>query len=284
MRRFEITLLMLALLGGGLPLGQPVQAAEPAPHCESNLGSPSDLEELKHGLVQGYLAQDTFPDSLKLLAPPPAPGSAAQALDDAYANLNIALQETPRWKQAATDADLGFPAAASIFSCSLGVEISEERTPRLYTLLRRSLTDAGLASYKAKMHYQRPRPFMSNRQSICTPQEESILRSDGSYPSGHTSVGWAWALILSEIAPSQQDQILQRGIEYGKSRNVCNVHWHSDVHAGQLIGSATVAQLHANPVFRADLRAAAAEIKAHRAVNPGANGIECEHEQQALRP
>ena len=124
---------------------------------------------------------------------------------------------------------------------------------------------------------------MSNRQSICTPEDESILRSDGSYPSGHTSVGWAWALILSEIAPSQQDQILQRGIEYGKSRNVCNVHWYSDVQAGQLIGSATVAQLHSNPVFRADLRAAAAEIKAQQALNRNANGIDCELEQKALR-
>ena len=284
MPRLETSLLILALLGGGLPLGGPVQAADAPSHCESNVGSPSDLKELKHGLVQGYLAQDTLPDSLELLAPPPAPGSAAQALDDEYANLSIDLQGTPRWNQAAKDADLDFPAAASIFSCSLGVEISEERTPRLYTLLRRSLTDAGLASYKAKIHYQRPRPFMSNRQSICTPEDESILRSDGSYPSGHTSVGWAWALILSEIAPSQQDQILQRGIEYGKSRNVCNVHWYSDVQAGRLIGSATVAQLHANPVFRADLRAAAAEVKAQKALNQNANGIDCELEQQALRP
>jgi acid phosphatase (class A) len=62
------------------------------------------------------------------------------------------------------------------------------------------------------------------------------------------------------------------------------VHWHSDVQAGLLMGSATVAQLQANPVFRADLRAAAAEVKAQQALNPNANGIDCELEQQALRP
>ena len=96
-------------------------------------------------------------------------------------------------------------------------------------------------------------------------------------------MGWAWALILSEIVPNQQDQILQRGREFGKSRNVCNVHWYSDVQAGLLTGAATVAQLQSNPVFRADLRAAAAEVKAQQALNPNANGIDCELEHKALR-
>ena len=220
MLQTRISRLILLLIGAGLAVVGPVEAGEVSSYCESNVGSPNDLKELKHGLLQGYLAPETLPDSLKLLTPPPAPGSAAQALDQDIARANFALEATARWTQASKDADLNFPAAASIFSCSLGIEISEERTPRLYTLLRRSLTDAGLASYKAKNHYQRSRPFIGNGQAICTPDDESILRTDGSYPSGHTSVGWAWALILSEIAPNQQDQILERGLEYGRSRNI----------------------------------------------------------------
>ena len=279
---FRFSRLVLLLIGAGLAVVGPVEAGELTSYCESNVGSPSDLKELKHGLVQGYLAPETLPDSLKLLAPPPAPGSAAQALDEEIARANFALEDSTRWTQAAKDADLHFPAAASIFSCSLGIEISEERTPRLYTLLRRSLTDAGLASYKAKNHYQRSRPFMGNGQAICTPDDEAILRTDGSYPSGHTSVGWAWALILSEIAPNQQDQILQRGLEYGRSRNICNVHWHSDVQAGQLIGAATVSRLHTNEVFRADLRAAAEEINAQTSLGKTRNSDDCKREKVAL--
>ena len=282
MLQTRISRLILLLIGAGLAVVGPVEAGELTSYCESNVGSPSDLKELKHGLVQGYLAPETLPDSLKLLTPPPAPGSAAQALDEDIARANFALEATARWTQASKDADLNFPAAASIFSCSLGIEISEERTPRLYTLLRRSLTDAGLASYKAKNHYQRSRPFMGNGQAICTPDEESILRTDGSYPSGHTSVGWAWALILSEIAPNQQDQILQRGLEYGRSRNICNVHWHSDVQAGQLIGAATVSRLHTNEVFRADLRAAAEEIQAQISLGNIRNSDDCKREKAAL--
>jgi acid phosphatase (class A) len=64
--------------------GLPAQAEQPT-YCESNVGSPNDLKELKHGLLQGYLDPKTLPDSLKLLAPPPVPGSAAQALDEEIA-------------------------------------------------------------------------------------------------------------------------------------------------------------------------------------------------------
>ncbi|HXE96001.1 MAG TPA: acid phosphatase, partial [Dongiaceae bacterium] len=52
---------------------------------------------------------------------------------------------------------------------------------------------------------------------------------------------------------------------YGKSRVVCNVHWESDVAAGRVMGVSTVARLHADPIFRADLEAARMELGAVRA-------------------
>ena len=45
-------------------------------------------------------------------------------------------------------------------------------------------------------------------------------------------MGWAWALILSELAPDRADAILARGLAYGESRAVCGVHYASDVEAG----------------------------------------------------
>ncbi|MDA7433525.1 phosphatase PAP2 family protein [Synechococcus sp. AH-601-N10] len=260
--------------------------AESGTDCESAIGSPPDLKEIQggslKGYMRGYLKPDSLPDSLKLLAAPPNKNSAAYALDVATAEDNLPLQGSSRWDLATRDADLDFPTASGIYSCALGIQITQEDTPKLYILLRRSLTDAGLATYRAKNHYQRPRPFTQNGKPVCTPEIETALREDGSYPSGHTSVGWAWALILSEIAPERQDQILARGISYGESRNVCNVHWTSDVQAGFVMGSATVAQLHSDPVFRADLRAAALEVKSLRSgdrlLNPN-----CAQEQEALK-
>jgi acid phosphatase (class A) len=173
-------------------------------------------------------------------------------------------EDESRKEQAAIDAVLHFPDALDSFNGILEVPVSEEQTPHLYMILRRSLADAGLSTYNAKNHYARERPFMVNGLPTCTPEDEEALRKDGSYPSGHTAIGWAWALILAEIFPENAEQILIRGREFGISRNVCNVHWYSDVVAGRVCGAAAVAKLHSSEVFLADMAAARKEVEALR--------------------
>ena len=53
--------------------------------------------------------------------------------------------------------------------------------------------------------------------------------------------------------------------EVGTSRSVCGYHWASDVEAGRVMGAATVARLHANPVFTAQAALARGEIERARA-------------------
>ena len=225
---------------------------------------PAAVPEFRPGLLVGYLSPIALPSSLALVPPPPATGSAAFALDEEISRRSFALRDTPRWLLAISDADLAFPHVAGTFSCAVNAPITEEDTPHLYMLLRRTLTDVGLSTYTAKNHYNRTRPFVRNKEPICTPDKKALLEKDGSYPSGHTAVGWGWALILSEISPEQTDAILARGLSFGESRNVCNVHWHSDVIQGRLIAAGTVARLHADPTFRADLEIAKAELAAVR--------------------
>ncbi len=219
------------------------------------------VKEIAPGILEGYLAAEDLPDSLALLPPPPEEDSAAFAWDEEVSRSSFSLRGTQRWDQAIQDADLSFPKAAAAFSGVLGFPISEAKSPHLYLLLRRVLTDAGLSTYAAKNHYVRPRPFMVNNQPTCTPDDEEALREDGSYPSGHTAIGWAWALVLSEIVPEKTDAILARGREFGQNRVVCNVHWQSDVNEGRTMGAATVARLHADAGFLADLDAAKTEVK-----------------------
>ena len=90
---------------------------------------------------------------------------------------------------------------------------------------------------------------MLDGQPTCTPDREQNLRAQGSYPSGHTSIGWAWALVLAEASPNESTAILARGRAFGESRLVCNVHWQSDVIEGRFIGAATVAACTTNPTF-----------------------------------
>ena len=226
---------------------------------------PAAVPEIHPGILAGYLQPEALPNSLELVPPPPAKGFAKLALDEEVSRKALALRDTPRWELAAEDAELMFPEAAGAFSCALGIPITEMGTPHLYMLLRRTLADAALSTYTAKNHYQRKRPFMKNNEPTCTPDDEELLRKDGSYPSGHTAIGWAWALILTEIAPDRADAILARGRAFGESRNICNVHWHSDVAEGRFMGAAAVARLHADPAFRAELEAAKNELAAVRA-------------------
>lgn len=225
---------------------------------------PMAVPEIHPGILAGYLQPEEHPNSLALIPPPPAEGSAALALDEEVSRKSLELRGTPRWEFAAKDAELRFPGAAGVFSCALGIPIMEKDTPHLYMLLRRTLADAGLSTYTAKNKYQRKRPFMKNNEPTCTPDEEEGLRKDGSYPSGHTAIGWAWALILTEIAPEHADAILARGRAFGKSRNICNVHWHSDVVEGRFMGAAAVARLHADSTFQAEIEAAKTELAAIR--------------------
>ncbi|NDH39059.1 MAG: phosphatase PAP2 family protein [Gammaproteobacteria bacterium] len=127
-------------------------------------------------------------------------------------------------------------------------------------MLQRSLTDLGLATYPAKKAHQRPRPFLINGKAICTPEDEELLKTDGSYPSGHSAIGWGWALILSQLAPDKAEAVLARGRAYAHSRMVCNVHWMSDTEAGMAVGAAAFARLQNNALFQATMAAAKIEL------------------------
>ena len=211
----------------------------------------------------GYLAPDAMPDSLRLLPPPPAAGSGTQADDTAAFAATRALKDQPRWALAANDVDQSPEAAFLDFTCALGVTLDDGSAPSLSTLFSRVAKDARGVVDPPKDHYGRHRPYVDNPGDICVAKSEGLARSP-SYPSGHTTLGWAWALILTELAPDRATEILLRGRVYGESRVVCGVHYPSDIEAGRTNGAALVAALHGNASFRADLERARGEVEAAR--------------------
>ena len=273
------TLLILVLLAGALFVCVTVNVrAGDAPEAAAAGGQ---VKEIMPGMLEGYLTKEEQLDSKEFVLPSPSGDSSLQAMDTAWADSMQALRGTARWDMAARDADLAFPAPADVFSCALGIPVSEKDTPSLYMLLWRTLTDIGLAPYSAKNAYQRERPFMVRKETVCTPQDEEALRKDGSYPSGHTAIGWGWALILTELAPDRAEAILARGRSFGESRNICNAHWFSDVAAGRLVGAAAVAKLHADEEFLKAMDAARADID--RARKAGLTPkVDCAAEAEAL--
>ena len=218
------------------------------------------LEPIKKGsyiFYTPYLEEEI--DSLALVPPPPAKGTAAFEKDKA-----AALKEYPpaRMAQATQDARITPDYFAGIYSLAIGKEISRKATPAVYTLLARSIADYGLSTYAAKNHYNRTRPFIEFGLYTCSPYAEDHLSKDGSYPSGHTASGYGISLVLAQVAPQYKEAFIARGKDYAHSRVVCNVHYPSDLKAGMQVADAVLQKQLDNKQFQTDLKAAQDEWKA----------------------
>lgn len=275
------TLALLPLLIAGC--AAPTQQKQTAMSSPATSAADHSLQHYKDAIAeamrQAYLGPNGLPDSAVIVGPPPADGSPALARDVAASQAGLALASTARFTLAAQDADLFAPTAPSALSCAAGVDLGTGQNPSLDQLLRRTIPDFGLSTSAAKALHSRPRPFMVNHQPSCTPADEAFLRTDGSYPSGHSAIGYGWALVLSEVFPDRSAKVLARGKAFGESRRICNVHWKSDIEAGQRAAQAVMERLKANPAFVADLAAARAEIKASPRATPQRD---CAAEQAAL--
>ena len=200
-------------------------------------------------------------NSLELLPPPPQPGSILFLNDQAQYQWGLMQRRTPRGDQAVTDARVDGAGVPNAFSEAFGVKISKENTPEIFKLVVNMREDVGdLATRAAKEHYMRVRPFAFYEKTTCNPEQQQELSTNGSYPSGHTAIGWATALVLAEINVDRQNEILKRGYEMGQSRVICGYHFQSDVDAARLVASAVVARLHANEAFTAQLAKAKKEF------------------------
>lgn len=225
--------------------------------------------QTKDGKVKGhstnpdvyFLEIDQVPNSLQLLPGPPDPASVAFLYDQARYNWGKMQRNTPRGEQAFQDARIGGQHLPDAFSEAFGININPQDTPEIYKLIVGMREDTGdLATRAAKDYYNRQRPFSFYGEMTCNPEQQEELSTNGSYPSGHTSIGWATALVLSEINPDRINDILQRGYQMGESRVICGYHFQSDVDAGRITGAGVVARLHADPGFNAQLEKAKKEF------------------------
>ena len=210
--------------------------------------------------VSSFLTKDEIPTGAAFLPLPPEPTEAAFYNDWRRYEWGKTMRQTERGKQAAEDAVHTLEYFSKIYSEPFGMTISQENTPEISALLDRLLATTYVCNEKSKSRLMRKRPFMQFNEPTSVPADEEKLRTNSSYPSGHTTMGWAIALVLAEINPDRQDEILQRGFEYGESRVIVGFHFQSDVDHARLITSALVNRLHANEDFMAQLKKAKAEF------------------------
>jgi acid phosphatase (class A) len=213
--------------------------------------------------IHYFLEINDVADSKALLQPPPGPESVQFMYDKSRYDWGKSLRNTERGEQAFEDARVSGQYLTDAFSDAFGMSINEVDTPEIYRLIVGMREDAGdLSTRAAKDYYMRERPFSFFSEVTCNPEQQSELSTNGSYPSGHAAIGWATALVLAEINPARQTEILKRGLDIGDSRVICGYHYQSDIDAGRIVAAGVVARLHASVEFQKQLERAKREFAA----------------------
>ena len=211
---------------------------------------------------QAYFTQEELPNMVNFLPPPPEFGSSRFVADENQYLWGIRQrQNEERAEMAIRDAVYGMQTIIQEYCPILGLEITKEGTPELYTLMQDVGATCDSISDRAKKEYKRTRPFVYYNQQTLVPEQEESHINNGSYPSGHTVLGWTMALLLSDINPAAAEALLARGYEYGQSRVIAGYHWQSDVDAGRLAASVLYAKLQGNERFRDQLAKAQQEFR-----------------------
>lgn len=211
---------------------------------------------------EAYFSFRELPNMLKWAPAPPDTTGAAFTYDIMQYMWGKEMRgDSARAAIAVRDAEYSLECIAREFSEPFGLEISQEATPEIWRLLRDAKATCENISGFPKFYYKRKRPFVRFHEPTATPQYEPDLRRNFSYPSGHTILGWAAALLLTEINPERADTILARGMMYGESRVIVGAHWQSDVDAGRLAAAAACARMHSSDRFLEQMRLAREEFR-----------------------
>lgn len=246
----------MLLVMAGLMLAMPAVAQTAAPP------RPVAMVPAANRMPPGYLAGKPPVDILKLLPAPPAPGSAQDIADrSAYMASAFGIGGAD-WQAAIAQLNPTNPEFMGALSCAIGTKLSLEATPATMAMVARAGVDMVAPMSVAKDHYARPRPFSTDKGKACDP-----ISADGvgarlgyAYPSGHSGIGWLWALILSDAAPARATALRGFGQATGDLRIACRVHWLSDVASGRILATSVYQRIAAEPEYQADLVRARAEL------------------------
>ena len=213
-------------------------------------------------VVNAYFTQDDMPDMMVFLPGPPDSTSVAFMNDVARYYWGKEMRNDPeRAAEATRDAVYGLETILTEFEEAFGMKISKEDTPEIYKVLLEGTATCDSICTRPKHEYMRRRPFMVFNEPTLYPEDEPALRKNGSYPSGHTLLGWSSAVLMMEINPDRATEILTRGYRYGENRLVVGAHWQSDTDAARLAASAAYARLHTSERFLEQMKKAREEYQ-----------------------
>ena len=214
-----------------------------------------------------YLTDENRPDGTKWLPDPPSMVGGEFANDFYFYQWGKTQREGIIGEQALWDESAEL---YQVFSDAMGITLSYSDTPEILLLAEASTSDAYAANKKAKNYYQRRRPFVKFNEPSLKPEEDETEALEYSYPSGHSSRGWMFALVLSTVAPEKTEMLMERGRQYAINRVICGHHWKSDIDASLMLIAGIFANVVVTEAYQQQLVKARAEYKS---IIDGATGI-----------
>lgn len=192
-------------------------------------------------------------DLSRLLAPPPA-NDSQRTRAELETMLSLQQARTPAQEAAAkADKEMSpFP-----FADVLGPRFVKDKLPNTAVFFEHVLSDQRLFVSPAKKHFNRPRPYVLDRNidpSLSRPHNES-------YPSGHSTWGHLAGIILADMVPEKAAQLHERAGLYAFHRVLGGVHYPSDVEAGKIAAAVIASALFQSPAFQEDYAKAKAEVR-----------------------
>ena len=212
-----------------------------------------------------FLTDEERPDGLVFLPAPPEVTDPVFCNDFYYYQWGKLQRETPAGILAKQD---GPQELYEAFSEVFGTTISPVLTPEIDKLAGGASSDAHRANKRVKNFYQRKRPFVQFAEPSLVPETEEEEARDYSYPSGHATRGWVYAMTLALVEPDSANVLLTRAREYGMGRIIAGYHYKSDVDASIMLAASIMGALNGNEAFKKQLKKAREEyarIKGNKA-------------------
>ncbi|MFD3222325.1 acid phosphatase [Rahnella aceris] len=193
-------------------------------------------------------------DLTKYLPAPPADDSA-QTKAELKELLEIQATRTPEQEKAAiADAEENVWRFADV----MGPDFDAAKLPKTAALFDRIVATEDVVDDHAKKAFNRPRPYMLDEQI------HPLLKKSksGSWPSGHSTIGYLMATVLGEMVPEKRNALFTRAAGYAENRLVAGFHYRSDTVMSST-GAALIAQkMEEQPDFKTEFDAAKAELRA----------------------
>jgi acid phosphatase (class A) len=249
-RLLPIATVVFALVGAAAPVGGVWGQTAPA-----------DAKTSKAQKTLMVLTPEDI-DPVRLLPPPPIDGSPAQTAELDELRHIQAVRTPERLAQAKWDGD---HEDSSAFAAVLGPRFDLQNLPATRALLAVVENDQSVAASEAKKAFHRHRPWTFEPSlEVCERVKPNAQGKPAdpltAYPSGHSTLGYSVGIVLANLIPTKAPAIMARASDYAYSRLVCEVHFRSDIVAGQALGTAVGVMLLHAAALKPQIEAARQEL------------------------